>query len=125
MTEDKWYDNAELREPEAFERLDALKLGSGVHEIKFENDGKEVVMDDYNDPKIQITKIIFDVNYAGKTWAWFVREAETTTSLYGQLTSIAKKHGGLTGHSVKVIAAGSGKGRKYDIIDVDGKPLDA
>jgi len=116
----EWYENTELREPEDFEKLPALKLGSGVHDIKFENNGREVDVPVYGREDKKEKKIIFDVTYAGKKWCWFVRKAETTTSLFGQLTKVSQKQNGLQGHTVKIIAAGEKKARSYQVMDVDG-----
>jgi len=120
MVENEWWKNIELREPEEFERRDALKLGSGIHNVKIENNGREVQI---KWQEKSIPKIVFDVEYANKKFAWFVTKGETTLSLFGQLTKIGQQFGKLGGKEIKIVVSGLGKNKRYQIIEVDGKSV--
>jgi len=122
--EDKWFEKAELREPEPFEKKEPLKIESGVHEIRCMDDGKEVMIPDFNDPSKEVKKLVLGVKHNGEEKAWFVTVGQTTESLFGQIAKIAKRKGSLKGTDLKVVVAGRGKSKRYTITDVDGRPVE-
>jgi len=107
-----WWKREEIREPTEYERREPLRLGAGIHEITFEDDGREITTQ-WNDKVIE--KRVFNVRYGNQAYAWFVTKGQTTESLYGQLVKAAEKLGGLAGHKIKIIVAGKGRSRRYQV----------
>ena len=106
-----------------FERHPPLKLEAGTHEVRVLSDGKEVAMQDFDGNPT--TKLLLDTLYLGQPRTWFITIGKRTTdSLFGQLAAIAKIKGGLREHVVHVAVAGRGKAKRYQVIDVDGTPVE-
>ena len=114
-----WYD-VELQKSD-FERHPALKLEAGSHRIRVLSDGREVAMQDYDGNPV--VKMVFDVLYQEKPFAWFVTKAKSTESLFGQLAAVAKSLKGLREHELHIAVAGVGKSKRFQILSVDDTPV--
>lgn len=112
MSNEKWYDQQNIRENTSYERKPALNLVSGIHKIKFLNEGIDISSE--WEGKV-IPKRVFEVQCENKAWAWFVPKGQTKSSLFGQIVDFAKDNGGLTGNTISLIVAGKGKDKRYTI----------
>ena len=109
---ENWYDKEVVRDNTSYEKRPALNLNSGVHTIKFLSEGNEIASE--WEGKI-IPKRVFEVQYDGKPYAWFVPKGATKSSLFGQIVEFAKNNHGLVGAAIQVIVGGSGKDKRYSI----------
>lgn len=115
-----WWEKDDLREASEFERREPLRLGAGAHEVMVIKEGREITTT-FEDKEIE--KVVFDVDYDGKTYAWFVTKGSTTDSLFGQMVKVGKLHGGLAGKKLKIMVAGQGKNKRYQLMELDGVPV--
>jgi len=119
MVTEKWWTLADLRDPEDFERREPLKLEAGVHKIFCENDGVMRQVPDFDNPDVKIDKLLVDVLFNQGQCVWFITPGQTTSSLFGQMTAVAKRYNGIAGKTLTVIVAGKGLAKRYQITHVD------
>ena len=126
MEDLKNWKEVKLRAPEDFERREPVKLAKGVNRLKFLDDGRDIEVQDYNDPEKKVRKVVFSVKQAatGEQKALFVNYGETNISLFGQLQEISKKLGTLAGHELAIVSTTGTKDTRYSVIEVDREPVE-
>jgi len=115
-----------LRAPEDFERKEPVKLLKGVNRLKFLDDGRDIEVQDFNDPEKKVKKVVFSVERIDReeSGALFVNYGETNVSLFGQLQGISKKLGTLAGHELAIVSTTGTKDTRYSVIEVDREPVE-
>ena len=93
---------------------DFLKLTGGTHKVTFLDEGEEKTVT-YDD-KTRL-KVFFRVSVEKVEHTWTITKGVTLNSLWGQVTLIAKKLGGLTGKTITVIVKGEGKNTDYTVLE--------
>ena len=107
----------EVREPAEFESKPVLNFESGeTYEFEVLDDGVKVPCRLPDNPERTVEKILLTVKYKGGTYVVFFPLGSTLESAFGQLKTIADRHGGhLQGVRLKLVVAGEGKSRRYSI----------
>jgi len=115
-----------LRAPEDFERREPVRLEKGVNRLKFLDDGRDIEVEDYNDPQKKVKKVVFNVKLisTGVQKVLFVNYGETNVSLFGQLQEISRKLGTLAEHELAIVSTTGTKDTRYSVIEVDREPVE-
>ncbi|MBC8147327.1 MAG: hypothetical protein H8E98_05025 [Bacteroidetes bacterium] len=90
------------------------KPTQGKHNIVFLNEGKD--FENEFEGKI-LQKRRFEVEVGAKPFLWDVTKGSTLNSLYGQIVTIAKNNGKITGEKITLLVKGEGKNTSYTILE--------
>ena len=126
MEDLKSWKEVKLRAPEDFERKEPVRLAKGINRLKFLDDGRDIEVEDYNDPQKKVKKVVFNVKMisTGDQKVLFVNYGETKLSLFGQLQEISRKLGTLENHELAIVSTSGDKNTRYSVIEVDREPVE-
>jgi hypothetical protein len=94
---------------------DSWKPDAGQYQVLIVGEPEACVFTD--DKGKDTEQVRMPVKVGGKDLTWFVTKGLTSLSLYGQLMLVGRQKRKLSGETVNVIVAGSGKDKRYTVVE--------